>query len=73
MKEKGSLVPEEFYLIFYAIYSLIQTIDQEIDDIYFQYNRKIKFTEYETWFDFFLALFMNGYKWDKRKIINKFS
>ena len=23
-------------------------------------------TKYETWFDFFLALFMSGYNWDKR-------
>ena len=25
-------------------------------------------TKYETWFDFFLALFMSGYKWDKRDL-----
>ena len=31
-------------------------------------NRKIKWilTKYETWFHFFLALFMSEYKWDKR-------
>ena len=26
---------------------------------------KLILTKYETWFDFFLALFMSGYKWDK--------
>ena len=31
---------------------------------------KIKWiiTKYETWFNFFLALFMSGYKWDKRDL-----
>ena len=31
---------------------------------------KIKWilTKYETWFDFFLALLMSGYKWDKRDL-----
>ena len=36
------------------------------------YNKtaKIKWiiTKYETWFNFFLALFMSGYKWDKQDL-----
>ena len=34
---------------------------------------KIKWilTKYETWFDFFLALFMSGYKWDKSSNVNE--
>ena len=33
-------------------------------------TRKIKWelTKHETWFDFFLALIMSGYKWDKRDL-----
>ena len=42
----------------------------EIEDLTWLMDGKILWalTKSETWFDFFLALFMSGYKWDKRDL-----